>query len=224
MIRINLLPIEKRRAERTPLPRFMLILACTGMGMILVMYILFLAVIKIPGKREDKRSLEAQLQQLSRASRDHQKLMVRITQLTSRLNQAKQVTERPLEFWRAMDAIWEVTDANRRIWLDSVQFLNAREAGQRLKRLEPQTKDVLPYAIEIKAHSAGHDPRDITRFRLGLLAHRDLKKKFDEVFYAPGWKVEEEDEEAFEEREYMTFTEFLYPVKNPSTATSGGSK
>lgn len=213
MIKINLLPVEKRRAERTPLPRFMLTVVTAAAAAIVVAYVA-LQYLRVKGKETDIEEARHKLKLLEPDVKKHGELTQTRDRLKAKIEQIRQVTERKVEFFRAADAVWDVVENNKKVWLDDIVLLDSAQAQNRFRRLDPATKAFPDFMLELRCHAAGVTARDLTKFRMELKRNPVLNRTFENVNFNPEWKVENEDQ--FQVKYSMNFSVLLYPkVKQP---------
>ena len=191
MIRINLLPAEKRKAERTPLPRFFLILTNVAALAIIGLYLAYVWF-QIRGTEEDIRAAHSTLQSLQPAVAEHDRLQKRVTDLTAKIREIDSVTQRPIEWWQAINAVWDVIHAHPKVWIDDLRILDDKQAVSDLKRMDPGSKLVPLYGIALKCHVAGSEVEEMTRFRGGLKNHPVLQRTLGVLNFDIDWRVEKE--------------------------------
>lgn len=202
MIRINLLPVEKRKAERTPLPRFGLIVVDVGVLTLVVFGCAYL-LLQINNVRRDINNLKTEVASLEPDVQRHQQLTSQIKTLEATLGEISRTAGRPVEWWRAMDALWEVIHFNPRIWVDEITVLDAKTAETQAKSYNPEFIGLPPYGLYLKCHCAGRDVKELTKFRMDLKRSQDLAKFFQEINWDAQWSVE--DEKEFVEQYSMQF-------------------
>src|SRR5215204_2319483 len=167
MIKINLLPTEKRKAERTPLPRFLLIASTAAAFFILLFYNLWILKLISDEKNEIARQ-QAELQRLQPFVKEHDRLLAEQTALQNKVREIESLINRDVEFWRTVNALWDVIHQNKRVWVDNFNILDARSAPGELRRGDPETKDAVAYAVTMKCHVAGDEVTEMTKFRTSL--------------------------------------------------------
>src|SRR6266850_6172953 len=117
MIKINLLPPEKRKAERTPLPRFGLMMADAAvLGVVLILVIIsYIQILNTEKEIEIQKGVLADLQP---AVQKHDKLEREVTVLKGELEALGKITGlRPFEWWQIFDYVWDTVEDNKRVWL-----------------------------------------------------------------------------------------------------------
>ena len=202
MIRINLLPIEKRKQERTPLPRFMLIVTTAGVtvGIIFLILLVWMNILTIgrdiAARRKELDNLAKDIQRYDLAAQE-QKL------LSAKLGELKQVLYRKAEFWRAVNAIWEVVHEHPKIWIDDLRVIDEKAAASQMKKTDKTLKDMPEYGVLMKAHVSGSEVVEMSRFRTALKTHPVVAKVLPNLNYDTEWKVD--DEPDFEEKTSMSF-------------------
>jgi len=202
MIRINLLPVEKRKRERTPLPRFGLILLDAGV-LTAVVFLCLLHLIWINDLQTEIKNLQTRRDSLAGAVKDHKDLTGEIAKLTATLKDIENTTGRKVEWWRAMDALWEVIHFNPRIWITDLQTIDDKAAASAAKSYNSEFAGTPGYGVTMKCHCAGKDVTSLTKFRMDLKRNADVKKYFSEINWDAQWNVTRE--EAFVEGWSMSF-------------------
>lgn len=209
MIRINLLPVEKRRAERTPVPRFFLILATVGMAAGVFFYILFiiLEINRVGSELEEQQKL---LQRLQPQVSEHDRLVQQKTAAENKLREISGVLARsvPVGFWRLASAVWDVLNAHHKVWIDDFRMMDATAAQAELKRHHPDTREAPLYGLAMRCHVAGSEVSEMTRFRKALKEHPVLMEHLPIINFNPDWKVDEERDTA--QRHSISFSVALF--------------
>lgn len=211
MIKINLLPLEKRRTERTPMPRFILIVANVAAAALLVLYG-GLAFIRNGMLDSEKKELTEQLQKLSDDVKTHDEYTQKMASRKAELEQIDQIAKRQVDMWRILDALWKTVDDNKKIWLEQIRFLDSEAAKGFFKKSNPTARDFPPYALEITCRAAGSDPRVMTRFRTDLKANAQLRKYFQHCNVNPDFVVEPDRDKAYKNKHLLSFKVSIFPT------------
>ncbi len=231
MIKINLLPVDRRKTERTPLPRFFLILSTAGVAAGLTLYILWILIqIKDVSDRIDHETKE--LARLQPFVQEHTKLSNELSELERKLNEIRGLVSRDVElgWWRAVDALWSVVHAHPKVWIEDLRAIDGRTSGGELKRIDPNSSEVPPYAVSMRCNVAGNEVAAMTQFRLALKDHPVLQETLTTVNFNVDWRVSRET--GFEEAHSIAFSVTLFapstPPKRkaptPAAATPGPSE
>src|SRR5262245_21878051 len=154
MIKINLLPTEKRKAERTPLPRFLLIASTAAAFFILLFYNLFVLKMISDTTEEIKRQQQI-LADLRPDVELHDKLLAEETALNNKVRKIESLISRELDYWPTVNALWDVIHNNPRVWIDDIRILDTRSAPGELRRVDPDSKDAVAYGVAMRCHVAG---------------------------------------------------------------------
>ena len=192
MIRINLLPIDKRRPERTPRPRFLLILSNVIVVCLIAVYLAWFFVIQLPQTNKNMDEANDKLNKLKAAVQEHTTLTANKNKLKIKIDQIKSVTGRRVDLWRTIDAIWTVVQKNPRIWLDDIAFLDAKSIAGSFRKANPRSRTAPEYAVELICHAAGDDASVMTQFRSDLRDEPFLRKHYPVMNNRPGWTVSAE--------------------------------
>jgi hypothetical protein len=217
MIKINLLPPEKRKAERTPVSRFALILVDVIAAMIILAYLATIVLriwdveSQIEIKNQELRSLQPAVAEHDRLEREHQMLQAKVREI-------EDLTRRDVEWWEAVNSLWDVIHQNPKVWIDDMKMLDDRQAQTDLKRMDPSpTMTLTPlYGVTMKCHVAGNDVGEMTRFRSDLKAHPALTRALPLLNFDVDWRVD--DEREFQEKASIGFTVTLFGFKKAAPA------
>lgn len=191
MIKINLLPTEKRKAERTPLPRFLLIASTAAAFFILLFYNIFILT-QISRTRDDIATEQATLRGLEPFVQEHDKLLARQTELQNKVREIEGLISRDVEYWRTVNALWDVIHQNPRVWIDDFRILDARTAPGMLKGVDPDSKDAVAYGVTMKCHVAGEEVTEMTKFRRALKENLILQETLTIINFNVDWRVQDE--------------------------------
>jgi hypothetical protein len=209
MIKINLLPVEKRKAERTPLPRFFLILTTAGVAAGLVLYIAYI-LLQIKQTEDLITEGNNELARLKPEVERYERLVTEHANVERKLNEIRALVNRDVEqgWWRAVDALWNVINAHPKVWIDDFRAMDGRTSGGDIKRVDPQSSEVPPYAVNMRCHVAGSEVHEMTRFRKSLKDHPVLQEMLTTVNFNVDWKVDKET--GFAESNSISFTVTLF--------------
>jgi len=214
MIKINLLPTEKRKAERTPLPRFLLIASTAAAFFILLFYNLWVLkmISDVVDETKNQRALLASLQP---KVQEYERLLAEETALKTKVKEIESLVTRDVEYWRLVNALWDVIHANPRVWIDDFRILDARSAPGDLRRVDPDTKEVVAYGVSMKCHVAGDDVLEMTKFRKSLKDHPLLQEILTLINFNVMWNVAEEKLKDTEESHFIDFDISMYGLATP---------
>ncbi|MBI2931463.1 MAG: hypothetical protein HYY16_07405 [Planctomycetes bacterium] len=204
MIRINLLPAEKRKPERTFRARTGLVMVGVDAAAItvvaLVCALLYMRVSDVQRKIDDQTKVR---DSLAGAVKEHGTLSQSISALSTQVSEIQQTVGRKVEWWRAMDALWDVIQQNPRIWVSEIQVLDARTAEGQGKKYNPEFSKKPPYGLLVRCHCAGKEVSALTKFRMDLKRSPDLNRWFGEINWDAQWRTS--DEREFVEKFRMDF-------------------
>ncbi len=223
MIRINLLPVEKRKAERTPLPRFGLVVLDVAVLTAIAFYCVFL-FFRISQVEQQIAELQAERERLEPEVKQHQALTTKKGALEAAHREIGETTNRKVEWWRAMDAVWEVIHNNPRVWITDLQTVDGNGAAGAAKSYNPEFADTPPYGVFLRCYCGGRDVAQFTKFRKDLKRNADVKKYFKEINWDAQWTLQSEPE--YVEQYSMSFDIRLIgkaqPPPAPAPATPAG--
>jgi hypothetical protein len=214
MIKINLLPTEKRKAERTPLPRFLLIASTAAAFFILLFYNLWILKLISDEKSEIARQ-QAELQRLQPFVQEHDRLKAQETALKNKVLEIESLINRDVEFWRTVNALWDVIHQNKRVWIDTFQILDARAAPGELRRTDPETKEAVAYGVTMKCHVAGDEVTEMTKFRTSLKENSILQETLTLINFDVDWRVTDEKDKDSSETHSIDFGISMFGLATP---------
>ncbi len=219
MIKINLLPVEKRKAERTPLPRFGLILADIAVAAVVIVAILF-EWIMIKRTEGEKAGLEARLVTL-KPDIAHFKASKQLNgELHGKLGEIRSIAGQGNEWWRILDGLWEVINDNTGVWIDDINSADGSAAAGMIQSWDPgRAQEPPPFGLTMSCHSAGLDTKAMTKFRADLREHAVLKRFFTEINFSIDWSVEPQDD--FQQRYSLQFRITMIGRVPPPPAAGG---
>jgi len=215
MIRINLLPAEKRKAERTPLPRLTLIMLTAAAATGIVIWVLWI-LLEIKKTDDEITQATAQLKTYQQKLPEFQALTDKVTKLQAKIQEIDSLTTRDMDdgWWRAINALWDVINAHPRVWIDELRVLNEHSIQTEFKRSDPDSKIVPPYGVTLKCHVAGEDVAEMTKFRNALKAHAIVQETLYNVNINIDWKID--DEKDFDIKNSISFSVTLAgPMTKP---------
>jgi Tfp pilus assembly protein PilN len=109
MITINLLPADLRPIERTPLPRFLVILAGVALAAVGVVFLVAMQIILIPRVREALAEEEKVLTNLRQQAGEYQTLAVDLQNITQREKALQEIFKTRTVWWKNLDVLCDLT-------------------------------------------------------------------------------------------------------------------
>ncbi len=208
MIKINLLPAEKRKAERTPLPRFFLIVINAAAFVLFAAGIIYFTLIKLPQVERDIRSNLDQRANLQKDVEKHDARQKELEALKQKVGQIDQLTTRGIEWWQAVNAVWDVIQENPKVWIDDLKMVDGKTAVTELKKSDPLARDVPPFGLSLKCHVSGEDVSTLTQFRTSIKNNPILQRILPGLNISVDWK--KDDEKAYAELYSLAFSVTLF--------------
>ena len=209
MIKINLLPAEKRKTERTPMRQFALIMTTAAVfaGVVLGLAGLWLKISSVEGEIAAKEARNVQLQQYVV---QHAKLTADKAALVAKIKEITDVVNRDVQWWRAMSALWDVINSNPKVWIDDIRILDERSVQSELKRVDPDAKmsPAPPYGVSMRCHVGGMEVTEMSRFRTELKNHVGMQELLPGLNFNLDWKLE--DEKDFDDKFSIGFSISLF--------------
>jgi hypothetical protein len=223
MIKINLLPPDKRKAERTPLPRMVLITATAAAAAIVAGYLAWVLLIVIPAKEDEIARERQALASLQPKVAEYERLTARHSQLDNKVKEIKSLITRDmtLGWWRAVDALWTVIHEHPKVWIDDFRVLEDRSVQGEVKRSNPDAKEAAPYGITMRCHVAGNEVSDMSAFRTALKENPILQETLWHINFNTDWK--EEEEKDFKETKSLSFSISMWGSSSPPKRRAPGA-
>jgi Tfp pilus assembly protein PilN len=172
MIRINLLPEERRRKEKTPLPRFLAMNAAIIVCLLLGIWNVYMYV-GIKQQTERLRADKVNLTDLQKQTLDYNKMLTEEKKLSEWNKAAEQIKNtREFRWWEKIDELWDVIYGARDVWITSLQAIEAAPPSHR-------SKTPVSASISMGCFATGMSSDRMTSFRMKLKAHQGLKETFN---------------------------------------------
>jgi hypothetical protein len=165
MIQINLLPPERRRIERTPIGRFLLILIGVVVACVQLSYIAWILFIEIPNNTNSRNNKQESLVSESTRliEREHVELTARKKAHEDRVKTVD-LLKPPFRWSDIVDVLCdELQREHKKIWLDELRVMKMGELRTRQTALG--TNEQFESGLYIKAQSAGADPDPLLKLR-----------------------------------------------------------
>lgn len=111
---------------------------------------------------------------------------------------------RAFEWSEVMDAVWEVVEKDKHVWLDDIQLAEGELLDLKLKALDPKsTMTGAKHGVVLNCHVRGTDVRAMTAFRRELKQHPTLSRHFSIMNFDVSWRVVDQPE--FAEKHSLDF-------------------
>src|SRR5262245_53403395 len=180
MIKINLLPLDKRKTERTPLKGAGLMVADAA-AFAVVAILVVITLIQISNTNAEIREHNETLKRLDKDVKEHDRLLALSKLRQGELKDLQSVTgTRPFEWSEAFDAIWDAVAKQKRVWLESIEVGDGKAMESKLKAVDPNTSvaGTVKYGIILRCHVAGLDVRGLTSFRKEMKENTRIARYF----------------------------------------------
>lgn len=170
MLQINLIPLERRRKERTPLPRFVGIIAIAIVCVVIALYDIKTVVdtnglkIVLAGKQDTIVGLEKKLAEFPKWQQDKADLL----QWASTAEAVKKT--RPFKWWTALDVLLDVLADFPTVWIVSFQTSETQS---------PSAAKPTEATIRFDCRSVGPNPDTMLNLRRRLKNTPELTAIFD---------------------------------------------
>jgi hypothetical protein len=186
MFRFNLLPPERRRLKRTPLPYLIAIIAFTIIFAYGVVDLLFtLQNYKL--LRDNQKNLTTQLNKLKEAEAKYNELSDKKNKLENRLQFIKQVEAKKYILWaKEIDEFLDILQKFPKAWIEDMSISTG--GGEEIPEFKGR-KILSTFEIRMVMHS--DNPADIVNFREAIKNPQNkLITAFDYIDPAPQWSME----------------------------------
>jgi hypothetical protein len=175
MIQINLLPPERRRTERTPIGRFVLIL----FGVILFCAVSFFIVyleINIRGLQRQlaDRQTDYNSPKTAQINLEYADLTARDATHKSRKAVISQL--RPAFRWsNVLDLLCDMLETrHKKIWFDTIRTISSKDVRSMQQKLGPKMQ--IDGGLIVEGQSAGLDPAPLLKFRHDVVQKPEKEK------------------------------------------------
>jgi len=224
MIKINLLPLDKRKTERTPLKGAGLMIADAAV-FVVVAILVVISLIQIGNVNAEIDQKKKTLASLQDAVKRHDQLKAQMEALERDAADLQQVTAmRPFDWSEMFDKIWDAADKHKRLWCDSWELADGKQMESKLKALDPKTTITnCKYGIVLRCHVGGMDVKAMTAFRRELREEPTLAKLFPVLNFDIQYAQMEQKE--FAEKFSLDFEVLLVntgQTKQPAVGTPAG--
>jgi Tfp pilus assembly protein PilN len=122
MITINLLPADLRPIERTPLPRFLVIIVGLTLGLVGVVFLTFMQLIFIPRAHDAVVSKDAVLANLRQQAVKYQKVTAELKDITQRESSLQAIYKTRTIWWEKLDLLCDLIPSSY-IGLTALSFI-----------------------------------------------------------------------------------------------------
>jgi len=197
MISINLLPPDLRPVERTPLPRFLVIIMGVALGAVGLVLLIFMHFIWIPGVQSKIANKEQVLVNLRLQAAEYQVLASALQNITQRTRALEEIWRTRTLWWAKLDLLSDLTPSY--VGLTAMSFKEPPGARSGVPLTDAGT-------LTLECIAAKAEEKRVASFRRilkgelppdwGTEADKELGKRFIEDFVNGeildyGWKVVE---------------------------------
>jgi hypothetical protein len=203
MLKVNLLPPEKRKLKRTPyyalVPLVVSVALLTGSIAAAVLFYM-----EDQELQQQIAAAKVEVSQLEPFKARYEALDGEIKLIQGRIGSIEQITKRSVFWGEVLAALVEVTSKNPRVWLDDISYLDANRAQAKSRQYDPTGQGKPPYAIQLTcniAPDAVEDPKKadkvkyqtnvayMIKFRRDLKEHPKLRQIFPDFHpKIPEWQ------------------------------------
>lgn len=165
MITINLLPVEKRHADRPPLGRILLIVLAAGLGGLMVCAALWLWFFKIVPAEEKIAELKSYVE-----GKDAEKIKKKFDELKAQDDAAKarkdtiDKLKAPYRWTEVLDVLCErLHTLHPKIWVEGIRVLEPTDLMSRQSNLGLSFKPIVGFIVDCQSATA--DPENLLKLR-----------------------------------------------------------
>ncbi|HLG42265.1 MAG TPA: hypothetical protein VI643_02785 [Planctomycetota bacterium] len=202
MLRINLLPPERRRLRRTPiyalLPLALGVFLAAGSLALAAYFYVEMTIIE-----DQLRETDAQIESKKHVRAQHAQLTADLAGIREEVRNITTIVNQGRPEWaEILGAIVEVSSKNPHIWFEKVDILSATAASAALRRFSPQANVPTTFGVQLDCNSAPEkvleegkasyigNPELIFKFREELRMHPTLRNAFKEMQpINPDWQL-----------------------------------
>ena len=220
MIKINLLPLDKRKTERTPLKGAGLMIADAAV-FVVVAILVVISLIQIGNVNTEIEAKKKTLASLQGDVKRWEVLTAEVAALERDAKDLEQVTAMlPFEWSEIFDKIWDAADKPKRLWCDSWELADGKQMESKIKALDANTPvKGAKYGIVLKCHVGGLDVKAMTAFRKELKEEPTLSKLFPIINFDVQYAAMEQKE--FAEKFSLDFEVILVNTGQTKQAAVG---
>jgi Tfp pilus assembly protein PilN len=213
MIAINLIPVELRKIDATPLPRRLTIFGAVALNAVALVVALTYFLANIPALQSKKENTKNQVYQATTINKVEQRHNVLITQkrdFEQRRNTIEQIEKARVIWARKLDQLWDLVPED--MWLSDIRLEEPPKSKSRRGQPEEAPKG---HTFVIEGYTAGPDVTKVSAFIQAL----ERKSAEGFCFFEDFERIElvklglEEEEFAdYEEGVAVKFTLRLYMI------------
>jgi hypothetical protein len=178
MMRIDLLPPEKKRLERTPLHRFIVILIGVAIIASLAFLNLYFFLVTIPANRIKLEDLQDTQKSLKRTEEEYKRLSQDLERLQTYIRDVEILTKRKFYWTDVIAQIRIVLQQHPNIKIENIKVYSGREIRRISRKIWRRKKITAPFALELKGTAKGINPRTVADFRASLRKNRIISEIF----------------------------------------------
>jgi hypothetical protein len=168
MIQVNLLPVERRRMERTPIGRFVLILLGVGLACASVAFFVYLEML-VRARQASREELRKDVEspKTAQINMDFAELTAKDQAHKSR----KAVIDKlkaPFRWTDVIDILCEKLESvHKKVWFDEIRVLDPQEVRSRMQAVG--STEPIEAVMLVEANNAGADPEPFLNLRFDIV-------------------------------------------------------
>lgn len=186
MLKINLLPLERRHKDKTPILRLLAIYAAVVLSLVVLFWDVA-SYLKIGRGRQELDNQKKELVILKEATRGFDVVQKEVNNLKKRTETIETIqASRSFLWWETIDQLLDVICDNPKVWLVS---LEGGGLSSKSRSKPGQTGQQIEAELKFDCLSAGLDINLMTNFRTILKNHPGLKADFPVINEPPEFEA-----------------------------------
>jgi Tfp pilus assembly protein PilN len=217
MIAINLIPVELRKVDATPLPRRLTIfgaVALNAVGLVVALTYYFGTIPSLQTRKDTVQSQVYQATTINKVEQRYNDLVAQKRDFEQRRKTIEDIQKARVLWAVKLDQLWDLIPPE--MWLSDIRLENPPKQP-RSARGTPQPGDDAPKGqiLVLEGYTAGPDVSKVSEFIKALEAKSQSNPYFFDEFEKIGpvqLELEEEKFQKYEEKVAMKFTLRLYMI------------
>lgn len=178
MIRVNLLPLDRRRPEKTPLPRFLLVVLAAALTTCVLVAVAF-TFVQMMNVNKDIDQLKTEEANLTASVNEYERVNKIVEAVVQKDDMIQKLEKRTVVWSDVLDDVWTVLDAEKSLYILDISMLDENQArgfilgpgGRPLPKGQAP-----PFGLKIEVRIFSLDTTRLTALRAALSKHEDIAK------------------------------------------------
>jgi Tfp pilus assembly protein PilN len=216
MIAINLIPVELRKMDATPLPRRLTIfgaVAINTVGLVIALTYYFGTIPALQSQRDAAKSQVYQATTINKVEQKHNDLMAQKKDFEQRRKTIEDIKKGRVLWAVKLDQLWDLIPPN--VWLSDIRLEDPPKSTKARSAPGASNEKSKGQILVIEGYTAGPDVSKVSEFIKALETKSNNPSFFFDEFEKIGpvqLELEEEKFRKYEERVAMKFTLRLYMI------------